>query len=204
MIIITCNNAGRSQHPENKRIMQSSPNAPMKTNPVFFSVILLISTCSLARADLIDDRLAMVRQGAPATLSESERADVIKPDLERVIEKWKTAEVNLYVEKVKASLIDEIHDGGWPFRCSVVESNSENRPLIYQELRRLHGESNDAIIAYSLICPALYMKDTELAAQIRSELKSKDAFLSARVEKNYDMWKRHIDSILAKETAATK
>jgi hypothetical protein len=174
----------------------------MKNADIVFFVALggLTLFASQSIADPLDDIIADMRKGA-ASVDKGKQVEVLKAANAAAYQTYKDAIVGLYLCEVKMSLIDPDNNGGWPNRTFMLEDNLAVRKHLTKELSDRFGKEPSPILAYALICPALYAKDEKLLAQAESYLRDHDSFLykqeHAQIEKD---WRPYIKDILAKET----
>jgi hypothetical protein len=73
-------------------------------------------------------------------------------------------------------LISPKNQGGWPFRSFVVEEPDWIAD-IYRVLKKKAEQTEDSLIDYALLCPALYLVDEPGVQRLLARLEQKDQFL---------------------------
>lgn len=128
------------------------------------------------KADPLDELIGAARRGVAPTDMAQVRA-TIQSVLGRAGQAYDKAVAQLYLSEVKASIIDPENHGGWPYRSFIVmDEGSLSRDLI-EELKRAFGENPDPILAYALVCPALYAGDEALVGKAEAYLRTADPYL---------------------------
>ena len=88
-------------------------------------------------------------------------------------------EAGSYLVYVKASLIDAINHGGWPYRIDSLRDAKRKSNLI-AGLKGLENLTHDPVVTYSRIWPSLMDKDEPTVTACLKTLKGKDDFLYQR------------------------
>ena len=147
----------------------------MKTTPWLACVVCLACAVPALRADQIDDLLSRMRSGAPP-LDSTTQNQVVQSALSRTSSAHARAIADAYIAQVKASIVDDANHGGWPCRSWLVYQATPRRTLT-SVLKSRFDSNPDAILAYALICPAIYAKDDALMNRALDYLKKFDPFL---------------------------
>jgi hypothetical protein len=92
---------------------------------------------------------------------------------------------DLYIEQIKWSLISPKNHGGWPVRSFIVEEPDWVAD-IYRILKKKAEQTDDPLIDYALICPALYMIDEPEVQRLLVRLEQRDHFLYKQAQENLD------------------
>ena len=133
----------------------------------------------------LDDQIQRLREGRKITISD---AEFLKARTDPY-EKFLGFAADLYIEQVKWSLISPKKHGGWPVRSFVVEEPDWIAD-IYRILKKKAEQTDDPLMDYALICPALYMVDEPEVQRLLARLEQKDDFLYKQAHKNLDTWWR--------------
>jgi hypothetical protein len=134
---------------------------------------------------LLDDQIQRLREGKKVTISD---VDFLKARTEQY-DKFLGFAADLYIEQVKWSLISPKKHGGWPVRSFVIEEPDWIAD-IYRNLKKKAEQTDDSLIDYALICPALYMADEPEVQRLLARLEKKDQFLYKQAHVNLDRWWR--------------
>jgi hypothetical protein len=145
-----------------------------KLSLLFTLVVGFWFGASWARADQLDDVIASMRSGASAPAN---KKDILKGTSEAAYKAYTDSIVDLYLQEIKFSIIDPDDNGGWPFRSFLVESDFYSRKHLTNALKERFDKKPDALLAYALVCPALYVSDTALVDRLERYLKDNDPFL---------------------------
>lgn len=145
----------------------------------------------LLQADPLDELIGAARRGvAPSDMTLVRAA--IKTALGNDGQAYDRAVAQLYLSEVKASILDPENHGGWPYRSFLVMDGGSQLEALFDELKRAYGESPNPILAYALVCPALYARDEALVGQLEAYLKLTDPYLyrmeQARVNDYWRPW----------------
>ncbi len=154
----------------------------------YFLVAALTVTSSAATAYSqvsLDDQIQRLREGKEITISD---AEFLKARTDRY-DKFLEFAADLYIEQIKWSLISPKKHGGWPVRSFVVEE-ADWIADIYRNLKKKAEQTDDSLIDYALICPALYMVDEPEVQRLLARLEQKDQFLYKQAHENLDRWWR--------------
>ena len=158
---------------------------------------------SAMRADQLDDLIAAMKSDAPPPPPERVQ-EKIQEGLRTTSSAVSTAIANSYLAQVKASILDEANHGGWPCRSTYVYTPNY-RSVLTQRLRFRFDQQPSPILAYAIICPAIYAQDNALLERALAYLKENDAFLSSRAESQMrEFWLPFITSVLKRQTPPTK
>ena len=172
-----------------------------KTKTFVAAIILFALPVSIARADKLDDMITTLRSGGtldPSKLGMNLLHEVY--DAPGSSHKaFPEAAANLYIDEIKLSIADPESEGGWPCMSSlVVDENMRN--AVADVLRTRFGIKPDSIVAYALICPALYADDVSKIALYETYLKDNDLFLYKIEQGNAPNWR----NVVAKELSTRK
>lgn len=168
----------------------------MKIPPALLASAVCLALCCAprGRADQLDDMIAAMRNGTPAPAN---RKEIMKTAGAAAGKAYTDSIVNLYLEEVKASIVDTTDNGGWPYRSFLVEDDTLLREGVAKGLRERYKEKPDPILAYALICPALYEDDAALVGRLESYLKDNDPFLfkleQAQIAK---YWRPYVGAVM--------
>lgn len=147
-----------------------------------------------ARADQLDDMIAAMRKGAPAPANKKE---IIKTAAAAFGKAYTDSIVDLYLEEVKFSIVDSTNDGGWPYRSFLVEDDPILREGVTKGLKERYKEKPDPILAYALICPALYEDDAAMVGHLERYLKDNDPYLFKLEQTQIDtFWRPYVAAVM--------
>jgi hypothetical protein len=137
------------------------------------AVITVTSSAATAYSQVsLDDEIQRLREGKEITISD---ADFLKARTDRH-DKFLEFAADLYIEQIKWSLISPKKHGGWPVRSFVVEEPDWIAD-IYRVLKKKAEQTEDSLIDYALLCPALYLVDEPEVQRLLARLEQKDQFL---------------------------
>lgn len=147
-----------------------------------------------ARADQLDDMIAAMRKGTPAPAN---RKEILKTIGAAAGKAYTDSIVNLYLEEVKASIIDSTNNSGWPYRSFLVEDDPLLREDVAKGLKERYKEKPDPILAYALICPALYEEDAAMVGHLERYLKDNDPYLFKLEQTQIDKyWRPYVAAVM--------
>jgi hypothetical protein len=145
--------------------------------------VVLAPLCS--EADPLDDAIAGMRSGAPAPAGIQAAIDA----QERAARKsYSQGLVDLYLAEIKTSIVDDANNGGWPCRSFLVDGDPNVREDLTAALKERFDEKPDGILAYALICPALYADDAPWVDRLQAYLKGADPFLYKLEQAKVDVY----------------
>lgn len=102
-----------------------------------------------------------------------------------------------YLTQVKISILDPVKNGGWPFRSTYVLADSRTQKKTYSELKAIYGKNKTPLVAYALVCPAMYVDDMEILPALIAKI-AENKPLKARFDEVYaKFWKPRLDPDLA-------
>ena len=154
----------------------------------YFLIAAIAVTSSAATAYSqvsLDDQIQRLREAKKITISD---VDFLKARTESY-NKFLGFAADLYIEQVKWSLISPKNHGGWPVRSFIVEEPDWIAD-IYRVLKKKAEQTDDSLIDYVLICPALYLVDEPEVQRLLGRLEQKDQFLYKQAHENLDRWWR--------------
>jgi hypothetical protein len=154
-----------------------------KISAIIAGILLFSLSASIARADQLDDMIARLRRGG--TIDPNKLSDDLSEKMGNSQHKaFEEAAANLYVQEIKLSIVAPKTQGGWPYRSFLVEDDA-SREMVTDTLTARFKAKPDSILAFALICPALYAGDESKVKLYESYLKGSDPFL-------YDMEQKDI------------
>lgn len=173
---------------------------------------LILGGCVLASAatapaprppDPLDEIISARRRGEPPGDANAEQ-EAIQKRLVTTSNAEHTAMTNAYLAQVKASIIDPEHHAGWPCRSWLVYQPTPRRQIT-PILKLRFERTPDAMLAYAVICPALYAKDEALLNRALAYLEKNDPFLHQRAnEQMKSFWMSFIADALKRQTPTSK
>jgi len=173
---------------------------------IFFPLVTLqclISSTALVYADPLDDLIADRKSGV-TRVEPAKQQTTVQAGLARASSAHASAMANSYFAQVKSSIIDPENHGGWPCRSSLVYQPTTRRTLT-AILKARFERQPDAIVAYAVICPAIYERNNELLNRALDYLKAADPFLhDLAQEQMAAFWLPFIGNVLKKQTPGKK
>jgi hypothetical protein len=173
------------------------------------SILLALASCLLlcasrARADQLDDLISSMRKGV--AVDADQRKEIIHATSEAAYNSYCESMASLYLQEVKESIADPDHNGGWPYRSFLTEgADPYVRGRLTKTLKDRFDKKPYSVLAYTLICPAIYTGDDKLVDQAQSYLKDHDSFLYKMEQTQIDSyWRPYIKNVLAKEAPPAK
>lgn len=156
-----------------------------------FSAILLLGGLGAVRCETIDQAVARFLAGEKITAEDFAKLEKTKPsgvEGDGVVNNG-----SRYLMKVKISILDPDRNGGWPWRSSYVFSDSRTQKRTYTELKAIYDKHKTPLLAYALVCPAMYVDDMELLPELIAKI-AENKPLKARFDEVYaKFWKPHLD-----------
>jgi hypothetical protein len=172
----------------------------MKKIPIFLALASCLVLCaSRARADQLDDLISGMRKGV--AVDADKRKEIIHTTGVAAYNSYCDSMANLYLQEVKESIADPDNNGGWPVRSFLTEgADPYVRGRLTKVLKDRFDKKPYSVLAYTLICPAIYTGDGKLVDQAESYLKDHDSFLYKMEQTQVDSyWRPYIKDVLAKE-----
>jgi len=176
---------------------------PMKTPFRLVALLGLSALTTVVYADPLDDLIADRKSGVTRVDPAKQQA-TLQAGLSRASSAHAGAMANSYLAQVKSSIIDPENHGGWPCRSSLVFQPTTRR-MLTAILKSRFERQPDAILAYAVICPAIYERNTELMDRAIDYLKKNDPFLhDLAQEQMSSFWLPFISTALRKQAPAKK
>lgn len=98
-----------------------------------------------------------------------------------------------YLRQVKRSILDPLRNGGWPWRSTYVLAGSQTQKKTYSELKAIYEKDKTPLVAYALVCPAMYVDDMKLLPELFAKI-AENQPLKARFDEVYaKFWKPRLD-----------
>jgi hypothetical protein len=173
----------------------------MKKTSVHFALASCILLCaSRAQADQLDDLISNMRTGV--AVDADQRKAIIHATGEAAYNSYCDGMATLYLQEIKTAIVDPDHNGGWPVRSFLTEgADPYLRVGLTKALQGLFDKEPNAVLAYALICPAIYTGNEKLVDEAQSYLKDNDSFLYKIEQTQIDSyWRPYIKNVLAKES----
>jgi hypothetical protein len=166
------------------------------------SILLALSSCLFlcsSRADQLDDLISSMRKGA--AVDAAKRAEIIQTTNKVAFKSYCDGMATLYLQEIKTAIVDPDSNGGWPVRSFLTEGAD---PYLRKSLTKTLEDRFDkrpySVLAYALICPALYTGDDKLVDEAQAYLKDHDSFLYKMEQTQIESyWRPYVKSILVKE-----
>jgi len=177
----------------------------MKKTSILFALAGGLLLCaSRTPADQLDDLISSIKKGV--AVDAAQRTEVIRTTGEAAFKSYCDGMATLYLQEIKTAIVDPDDNGGWPVRSFLTEgANPFLRVDLTKALKERFDKKPYSVLAYALICPALYTGDDKLVDQAQSYLKDHDSFLYKMEQGQIDSyWRPYIKSVLAKEAPAAK
>ena len=172
----------------------------MKKISIFLALASCLALCApLARADQLDDLISGMRKGV--AVDAGKRAEIMHTTNLAAFNSYCDGMATLYLQEVKESIADPDNNGGWPYRSFLTEgADPYLRKSLTKALQDRFDKKPYSVLAYTLICPAIYTGDDKLVDQAQSYLKDHDSFLYKMEQTQIDSyWRPYIKNVLAKE-----
>lgn len=98
----------------------------------------------------------------------------------------------IYLNQVKRSILDPVRQGGWPLRSDYVHEERE-QVKTYRELKVIYEKQKTPVVAYALVCPAMFVNDFGLLPELIAKI-GENKMLKAHFDKVYaSYWKPRLD-----------
>jgi len=159
---------------------------------ILFTTALLTIALSSARSETMDEVLDRFLAGEKIerAMLENITDDPVKPGPV-------AAEVvnngSRYLNQVKVSILDPVRNGGWPFRSTYILSDSRTQKKTYLELKAIYEKNKTPLVAYALVCPAMYVDDMEMLPELFAKI-AENKPLKAMFDEVYaKFWKPRLD-----------
>jgi hypothetical protein len=175
-----------------------------KTSILFALASCLLFGPSPARADQLDDLISSIKKGV--AVDAAQRTEVIHTTGDAAFKSYCDGMATLYLQEIKTAIVDPDHNGGWPVRSFLTEgADPYLRVGLTKALHDRFDKKPYSVLAYALICPALYTGDDKLVDQAQTYLKDHDSFLYKMEQTQIDSyWRPYIKNVLTKEAPAAK
>jgi hypothetical protein len=175
----------------------------MKKTSIFLALASFLAFCApLARADQLDDLISGLRKGV--AVDADQRKEIIRTTGEAAFKSYCEGMATLYLQEIKTAIVDPDHNGGWPVRSFLTEgADPYLRVGLTKALQDRFDKKPYSVLAYALICPAIYTGDDKLVDEAQTYLKDHDSFLYKMEQTQIDSyWRPYIKSVVAKEAPA--
>ena len=156
------------------------------------SASLLILGLGTVHSETLDEAVARFQAGEEieAGILESLIATPITPTSE---ERDVANNGSRYLSQIKRSILDPARNGGWPWRSTYVLTDSKTQKKTYSELKAIYEKDKTPLLAYALVCPAMYVDDMEILPELFAKI-AENKPLKARFDEVYaKFWKPRLD-----------
>jgi hypothetical protein len=160
----------------------------MKTPLIALFALIL---CAFnGRAETLDEALARFLAGE--TLTRQEIDGITDMQGFGPLVDGKRNNGSIYLQSVKRSIVDPARHGGWPTRSEhVYEERTQAKT--YRELKAIYEKDKSPVVAYALVCPAMYVNDFALLPELVAKI-GENKHLKAHFDKVYTTrWKPLLD-----------
>ena len=153
--------------------------------------LLSLFLCALdGRAETLDEALARFLAGETLTRQEIDGITDMQ-GLGPLVD-GKRNNGSIYLQLVKLSIVDPARHGGWPIRSDYIYKERE-QTMTYRELKAVYEKEKSPVVAYALVCPAMYMNDFALLPELIAKI-GENKHLKAHFDKVYTTrWKPLLD-----------
>lgn len=156
------------------------------------SATLLLISFGNVRSETLDEAVTRFLAGEKidAAALENIYDPPVKPDSEggEVVNNG-----SRYLRQVKVSIVDPLKNGGWPWRSTYILSDSRTQKKTYLELKAMYEKNKTPLVAYALVCPAMYVDDMEILPELFAKIADNQP-LKARFDEVYaKFWKPRLD-----------
>ena len=153
--------------------------------------LLSLFFCALnGHAETLDEALARFLAGETLTRQEIEAITDMQGFGPLVDGKRNSG--SIYLQLVKRSIVDPEKHGGWPIRSEYVYEEREQAKT-YRELKAIYEKDKSPIVAYALICPAMFVNDFKILPELIAKI-GENKSLKAHFDKVYaNSWKPRLD-----------
>lgn len=150
--------------------------------------IISISLCAgFTQAETVNEALQRFLEGKTVTPEEVQAIT----DMRGNAESYQNSGT-LYLHYLKLSVIDPVQNGGWPLRSTLV-TDDRGQLKTYRELKEIYDRNKTPIVAYALVCPAMYVNDFDLLPELIAKI-GENKYLKAHFDKVYaSYWKPRLD-----------
>ena len=159
--------------------------------PLFISILLLIGPGTL-RSETLDEAVARFLAGEKIDAASLEK--ITDAPVKPAPEGGDVANNgSRYLKQVKISILDPVRNGGWPWRSTYVLTDSRTQRQTYSELKAIYMKNKTPLVAYALVCPAMYVDDMEILPELFAKI-AENKPLKARFDEVYaKFWKPRLD-----------
>lgn len=99
---------------------------------------------------------------------------------------------SVYLHEVKRSIVNPDEEGDWPLRSNLVYEERDQAKT-YRELKAIYEKHKTPVVAYALVCPAMFVNDFKLLPELFAKI-GENKVLKARFDKVYaSHWKPRLD-----------
>jgi hypothetical protein len=143
-----------------------------------------------ADAETVDQALERLLAGGRVTAEELEA--ITDMDGRGPLVDGKRSCGSIYLHTVKQSIVDPVKHGGWPIRSEYV-STDKAQARTYRELKAIYEKDKSPVVAYALVCPAMFVNDFDLLPELFAKI-GENKNLKAYFDKVYAAyWKPRLD-----------
>jgi hypothetical protein len=170
----------------------------MKKTSAFLALTSCLFLCA-SRADQLDDLISSIKKGAP--VDAAKRTEAIRMTSDTAFKSYCDGMATLYLQEIKTAIVDPDHNGGWPVRSFLTEgADPYLRVGLAKALQDRFDKKPYPVLAYAMICPALYTANDKLVDEAQSYLKDHDSYLYKMEQAQIDSyWRPYIKNVLARE-----
>lgn len=169
------------------------------------SLALLVGPAS---AGQLDDLISSMKSATPPAISSAQATAAYQADRAASTQSFHEGLAGLYLQEIKFAIADPQQNGGWPYRSFLLdrfileEDGTALRGYLTDALKERFAAKPEPILAYALVCPALFAGDEALLTQAQAYLKEHDPFLFKLEQSEEAGWRSNIKSMLAREEKA--
>jgi len=159
---------------------------------LLFFIFLLFIGLETVRSETLDEAVGRFLAGEKieAAMLENITDDPVKP-----VSEGGDVQNNgsRYLNQIKVSILDPVRNGGWPWRSTYILSDSRTQKKTYSELKAIYEKNKTPLLAFALVCPAMYVDDMELLPELFAKI-AENKPLKARFDEVYaKFWKPRLD-----------
>lgn len=138
-------------------------------NHLKLSAALLLISFGTVRSEMLDEAVGRFLAGEKieAGILETLTPARVNPDSGR---QQVFNNGSNYLRQIKRSILDPSHNSGWPWRSPYVLTDSKTQKVTYTELKAIYEKDKSPLVAYALVCPAMYVDDMEILPELFAKI----------------------------------
>lgn len=156
---------------------------------LIFATFLLLGIDTV-RSESLDDAMTRFLAGEKVNPQDIDLPNLLSPAPES---SGIVNDGSKYLTVVKLSILDPASHGGWPVRSPHVFTDARKQMKTYSELKAIYAKHKTPLVAYAMVCPAMYVDDMEILPELFAKI-AENKPLKAQFDVMYPkVWKPRLD-----------